>query len=59
MSCEILQGVKMKGSCEKLKTWVFDNLLLILTFSGVVTGGLQMSNIFSWNEFDDLKSSSK
>jgi len=30
----------MKGTCSKLKTWVFENLLLILTFSGVVTGVL-------------------
>ena len=36
----LLQGVKMKGTCSKLKTWVFENLLLILTFSGVVTGVL-------------------
>lgn len=36
----MLQGVKMKGTCSKLKTWVFENLLLILTFSGVVTGVL-------------------
>jgi len=37
---EKLKGVKMKGTCSKLKTWVFENLLLILTFSGVVTGVL-------------------
>jgi len=34
------KGVKMKGSCGKVQTWVFENLLLILTFSGVVTGVL-------------------
>jgi len=28
----------MKGSCGKVSRWVLDNLLLILTFSGVVTG---------------------
>ena len=32
------QGVKMKGSCTSFKTWLYENLLLILTFSGVVTG---------------------
>jgi len=37
-SFEKSKGVKMKGSCGKVSRWVLDNLLLILTFSGVVTG---------------------
>lgn len=28
----------MKGSCRSFKEWVLENLLLILTFSGVVSG---------------------
>jgi len=37
-SFEKSKGVKMKGSCGKVSRRVLDNLLLILTFSGVVTG---------------------
>jgi len=39
-SFEKSKGVKMKGSCTSFKTWLYENLLLILTFSGVVTGVL-------------------
>jgi len=39
-SFEKSKGFKMKGTASKMKTWVMENLLLILTFSGVVTGVL-------------------
>ena len=34
----ILQEAKMNGHFSKLKNWLNENLLLILTFSGVVIG---------------------